>query len=308
MAKALFTNNASGTLAAAIVSTGATSLVLTAGQGALFPAPSGGNWFMATIIDVSNNKEIVKVTANAADTFTIQRAQEGTTALTFASACKVELRPTAGSLNTFLAAGNDLSDLNSAATARTNLGLVIGTNVPSPTGSGASGTWGINITGNAATATSATTAGNITAYTINQSVGTGNSPSFAGLTLTSGGLSVTGGISCTGNISATGEITAYASDDRLKDRFEEVSGALDKICSLPIFYYEMNVLARELGLSGGRRIGTSAQSLKRVAPEMIRPAPINREGMDYITYQDQQLIPLVIAAIQELRREMRGRA
>ena len=42
--------------------------------------------------------------------------------------------------------------------ARSNLGLVIGTNVPSPTGTGASGTWGINITGNAATATTATTA------------------------------------------------------------------------------------------------------------------------------------------------------
>ncbi len=47
-----------------------------------------------------------------------------------------------------------------AAAARTNLGLVIGTNVPSPTGGGASGSWAINITGNAATATSATTAGN----------------------------------------------------------------------------------------------------------------------------------------------------
>jgi hypothetical protein len=42
--------------------------------------------------------------------------------------------------------------------ARANLGLTIGTNVPSPTGAGASGTWGINITGNAATATSATNA------------------------------------------------------------------------------------------------------------------------------------------------------
>jgi hypothetical protein len=40
-----------------------------------------------------------------------------------------------------------------ASGARTNLGLVIGTNVPSPTGTGASGTWGINITGSAATVT-----------------------------------------------------------------------------------------------------------------------------------------------------------
>ena len=45
--------------------------------------------------------------------------------------------------------GTNASD---AATARTNL------SVPSTTGSGASGTWGINITGNAATATSATSA------------------------------------------------------------------------------------------------------------------------------------------------------
>jgi hypothetical protein len=50
------------------------------------------------------------------------------------------------------------TNATTAAAARTNLGLVIGTDVPSPTGTGASGSWAINITGNAATATSATTA------------------------------------------------------------------------------------------------------------------------------------------------------
>lgn len=40
-----------------------------------------------------------------------------------------------------------------AGDARTNLGLVIGTDVPSPTGTGASGTWAISVTGNAATVT-----------------------------------------------------------------------------------------------------------------------------------------------------------
>lgn len=49
-----------------------------------------------------------------------------------------------------------------ATAARTNLGLLIGTDVPSPTGTGASGTWGINISGNAATANSATSATNAT--------------------------------------------------------------------------------------------------------------------------------------------------
>lgn len=41
------------------------------------------------------------------------------------------------------------TNASTAATARTNLGLAIGTDVPSPTGTGASGTWPINISGSA---------------------------------------------------------------------------------------------------------------------------------------------------------------
>lgn len=40
-----------------------------------------------------------------------------------------------------------------SASARANLGLVIGTDIPGPTGLGASGTWGINVSGNAGTVT-----------------------------------------------------------------------------------------------------------------------------------------------------------
>lgn len=50
-----------------------------------------------------------------------------------------------------------LDDIDAAA-ARATLGLVIGSNVPSPTGAGASGTWGINITGSAGSASTASTA------------------------------------------------------------------------------------------------------------------------------------------------------
>lgn len=111
MAKAIFTNNATGALSSPIASTGATTLVLGAGQGALFPVPTGGNYFYATIVDASNNKEIVKVTDNTADTFTMVRAQEGTTARTFLSGCKVEHRVTAAGLNEKLSAADIAASL-----------------------------------------------------------------------------------------------------------------------------------------------------------------------------------------------------
>ncbi len=68
---------------------------------------------------------------------------------------------------------------------------------PTLTGGNASGTWGINITGSSASCSG--NAANITAHTINQSVGTGNSPTFSNLTLTSN-LTVSSGNGTGGGI------------------------------------------------------------------------------------------------------------
>jgi len=92
-----FANNAYGTLNASIAS-GDTSLTLSSGQGARFPSLGAGDYFYATLIDTSNNLEIVKCTARSSDVLTITRGQEGTTARAYAVGDRVELRVTAQAL------------------------------------------------------------------------------------------------------------------------------------------------------------------------------------------------------------------
>ena len=92
-----FGNNAYGTLSQAYATT-ATSIVLTTGHGARFPTLTGSKYFFATLLDTSNNLEIIKVTARTNDTLTVVRAQEGTTARAFNTNDRIELRVTAGGL------------------------------------------------------------------------------------------------------------------------------------------------------------------------------------------------------------------
>jgi len=74
MAKYLVSDNATSTLATGI-SSGATSLTVQAGDGALFPLPnpSTGTKFFATFVSASNpnTKEVVTCTARSTDTMTI---------------------------------------------------------------------------------------------------------------------------------------------------------------------------------------------------------------------------------------------
>ena len=95
MPAATVTNNATGVLASNIAS-GATSLTLQSGQGARFPTISGTNYFWGTLVDASNNIEIVKCTAHtaASDTFTITRAQQSTTAKAYVAGDRFEMRVT----------------------------------------------------------------------------------------------------------------------------------------------------------------------------------------------------------------------
>jgi len=50
-------------------------------------------------------------------------------------------------LNTVVPVSKGGTNASTTSTARTSLGLAIGTDIPSPTGTGASGTWPISISG-----------------------------------------------------------------------------------------------------------------------------------------------------------------
>ena len=121
-----FANNAFGTLNAGI-SNSATSLTLSSGQGARFPTLASGEYFYATLIDTSNNLEVVKCTARSTDVLTITRAQESTTAQAFAIGDRVELRVTAQGLDD---AANPY-DKDTSSTG--SLALPVGTTAQQPT-------------------------------------------------------------------------------------------------------------------------------------------------------------------------------
>lgn len=86
MAKQVFSNAASCKLGAAIVTTNPISeITLQTGNGAKFPSPTGGDWFVLAIWKADKSAvELFKITARAGDVLTVAtRAFDGSTANTF---------------------------------------------------------------------------------------------------------------------------------------------------------------------------------------------------------------------------------
>jgi microcystin-dependent protein len=117
----LLSNNASSVIASSITSS-STTIILAAGQGVEFPSPGATDYFYATLLDSSNNLEIVKVTARSTDTLTVVRGQDGTSARAYTAGDLLELRLVAGVLNDVQTTINSLqTTINSLQTAVNNV-------------------------------------------------------------------------------------------------------------------------------------------------------------------------------------------
>ena len=80
------------------------------------------------------------------------------------------------------------------------------------------------------------------------------------------------------------------SDIRLKNRGADLSGTLEKLSHLPVFYY-----TKKDDAEARREIGVSAQDLRAIYPELVTEKPDGTLAVDYAN-----LSAIAISAVREL--------
>jgi hypothetical protein len=103
-----------------------------------------------------------------------------------------------------------------------------------------------------------------------------------------------------------GEVTAYASDARLKDVTGNIDNAVEKVKALNGVIYTWNDTAYEKGLKTYAddkepEAGLLAQEVQKVLPEVVVPAPFDKE---YLTIKYERVVPLLVEAIKEQQTQI----
>jgi hypothetical protein len=100
----------------------------------------------------------------------------------------------------------------------------------------------------------------------------------------------------TGEIRATGDITAYySSDERLKENFTPLTGALDKIKAIGGYEFDWKDGIEDVVSKKGHDIGVKAQELQAQYPELVHERDNGYLAVDYI-----KLNAVLIEAVKEL--------
>jgi len=99
-----------------------------------------------------------------------------------------------------------------------------------------------------------------------------------------------------GEIRATGDITAYySSDERLKENFAPLAGALDKVKAIGGYEFDWKDGIEDVVSKTGHDIGVKAQELQAQYPELVHERDNGYLAVDYI-----KLNAVLIEAVKEL--------
>ena len=100
----------------------------------------------------------------------------------------------------------------------------------------------------------------------------------------------------TGEIRATGDITAYySSDERLKENFKTLDGALDKVNQLNGYEFDWKDGIEDVVSKKGHDIGVKAQEVQALYPELVHERDNGYLAVDYV-----KLTAVLLQAVKEL--------
>ena len=132
-----------------------------------------------------------------------------------------------------------------------------------------------------------------------------------------GNTGISGSTYVGGQIICVGDITANLSDARLKENVKLIQNPLQKLAEINGVYYTFTDEAIEMNglLSRDEQVGLLAQEVQKVLPHIIKPAPFDiehdqygnhtsRSGKNYLTIQYEKIVPLLVEAIKELKKEV----
>jgi hypothetical protein len=228
-------------------------------------ASSGDKWVSNKVFDVPTSGLLINgtaVTSTAVELNYLDGVDSSITSLSL---------PDSTTISTY---GASLVDDADAATARTTLGLDNVTNESKST-----------------MFASPTFTGTVSGVTATH-VGLGTS---ADVQFDSFGVG-TAASSITGEIRATGDITAYySSDERLKENFAPLTGALDKVKAIGGYEFDWKDGIEDVVSKKGHDIGVKAQELQAQYPELVHERDNGYLAVDYI-----KLNAVLIEAVKEL--------
>ena len=103
-----------------------------------------------------------------------------------------------------------------------------------------------------------------------------------------------------GEIRATGDITAYySSDERLKENFAPLAGALDKVKAMGGYEFDWKDGIEDVVSKTGHDIGVKAQEVQAQYPELVHERDNGYLAVDYI-----KLNAVLIEAVKELAAQV----